>query len=133
MISKDVLALVQLDPPGIELCRVSNMKREAEDGHGGDGGATNTRGSPNDGPRMDKLCTLLLPPLQYGNHRTVLAPAFGHSALGTFRVIKYSPAGRGQSIAMHHWGATKCSAGRQKTASLALSCISRDRGLAPLK
>lgn len=48
MISEDVFALVQLDPPGIELCRISNMK-----------GASS-------GPRMDKLCTLLLPPLQDG-------------------------------------------------------------------
>ena len=46
MISKDVFALVQLDPLGIELCRISNM----------DG----------DSPRMDKLCTLLLPALQEG-------------------------------------------------------------------
>lgn len=48
MISEDVFALVQLDPLGIELCRISNMKGE---------------GGP---PRMDKLCTLLLPPLQEG-------------------------------------------------------------------
>jgi hypothetical protein len=58
MISNDVLALVQLDPPGIELCRVSNMKKEAEEG--GDGGAPYDRGSRNDEPRIDKLCTLLL-------------------------------------------------------------------------
>jgi hypothetical protein len=63
MISNDVLALIQLDPPGIELCRVSNMKK-GEGGEGGDGGATNDRGSQNDGPHMDKLCTLLLPPLR---------------------------------------------------------------------
>ena len=84
MLSKDVLALVQLDPPGIELCRISNMEKEVEDeagggegggkegsGTGGDygGGATkdNSRGRSDrsDGrPRMDKLCTLLLPPLR---------------------------------------------------------------------
>ena len=52
MISEDVFALVQLDPLGIELCRISNM-------NGGDGSG----GGP---PRMDKLCTLLLPPLQEG-------------------------------------------------------------------
>jgi hypothetical protein len=61
MISNDVLALVQLDPPGIELCRLSNMKNEVEEG---DGGAMNGRDSLSDGPRMDKLCTLLLPPLR---------------------------------------------------------------------
>jgi hypothetical protein len=65
MISDDVLALVQLDPPGIELCRVSNMKTKAEGGGGDrDGGATSDRGSRSDEPRMDKLCTLLLPPLR---------------------------------------------------------------------
>jgi hypothetical protein len=85
MISKDVLALVQLDPPGIELCRISNMGKEVEDeaageeegggeegsGTSGDrvGGATNDssrgRSGRSDGrPRMDKLCTLLLPPLR---------------------------------------------------------------------
>jgi len=50
MISEDVFALVQLDPPAIELSRISNMD-------GSDGCS---------GPRMDKLCTLLLPPLQDG-------------------------------------------------------------------
>src|SRR5713226_898189 len=57
MISDDVLALVQLDPPGIELCRISNMQNE---------GATNSRchSSREDGPHMDRLCTLLLPPLR---------------------------------------------------------------------
>src|SRR6266403_362021 len=75
MISKDVLALVQLDPPGIELCRISNMQEDEaaaeEDGAGGDNdsGATNDnnrgRSKSSDGrPRMDKLCTLLLPPLR---------------------------------------------------------------------
>ena len=76
MISKDILVQVQVDPPGIELCRISNMQKEAEEGEGGegsggssggddDGGATNDRGSRNNGPpRMDKLCTLLLPPLR---------------------------------------------------------------------
>jgi len=82
MISKDVLALVQLDPPGIELCRISNMGKEVEDeatgeegggeegsGTSGDRGATNDnsrgRSGRSDGrPRMDKLCTLLLPPLR---------------------------------------------------------------------
>ena len=51
MISEDVFALVQLDPLGIELCRISNMKGE---------------GGSDSGPHMDKLCTLLLPPLQDG-------------------------------------------------------------------
>jgi len=51
MISEDVLALVQLDPPGIELCRISNMT--------GDGAGSQQL-------HMDKLCTLLLPPLQDG-------------------------------------------------------------------
>ena len=46
MISKDVFAIVQLDPLGIELCRISDMN--------------------DDSPRMDKLCTLLLPALQEG-------------------------------------------------------------------
>ena len=84
MISKDVLALVQLDPPGIELCRISNMGKEEEDEAAGeedggeegsgtsgdrDSGATNDnsrgRSGRSDGrPRMDKLCTLLLPPLR---------------------------------------------------------------------
>jgi hypothetical protein len=87
MISKDVLALVQLDPPGIELCRISNMGKEVEgeatgeEGGGEEGGGTsgdrgdrdsdatndNSRGRSgrSDGrPRMDKLCTLLLPPLR---------------------------------------------------------------------
>jgi hypothetical protein len=84
MISKDVLALVQLDPPGIELCRISNMGKESEDEAAGeeaggeegsgisgdrDSGATNDnsrgRSDRSDGrPRMDKLCTLLLPPLR---------------------------------------------------------------------
>lgn len=50
MLSEDVFALVQLDPPGIELCRISNM-------------AGDSAGSQ---PHMDKLCTLLLPPLQDG-------------------------------------------------------------------
>lgn len=47
MVSEDVFALVQLNPPGIELSRIYNMKGGGE-------------------PRMDKLCTLLLPPLQDG-------------------------------------------------------------------
>lgn len=84
MLSKDVLALVQLDPPGIELCRISNMEKEVEDDAGGgegggkegsgisgdrDGGATKDKGRGHSGrsdgrPRMDKLCTLLLPPLR---------------------------------------------------------------------
>ena len=73
MISKDILAQVQVDPPGIELCRISNIQKEAEGGEGeggggssdDDGGAMNDRGSRNNGPpRMDKLCTLLLPPLR---------------------------------------------------------------------
>jgi hypothetical protein len=84
MISKDVLALVQLDPPGIELCRISNMGKEVEDeaageeGGGGEGSGTsgdrdsgatkdNSRGRSGRSdarPRMDKLCTLLLPPLR---------------------------------------------------------------------
>jgi hypothetical protein len=66
MISNDVLSLVQLDPPGIELCRISNRKKEEGEGEGGggDGGATNSRDSRNYGPCLDKLCTLLLPPLR---------------------------------------------------------------------
>ena len=75
MISKDILVQVQVDPPGIELCRISNIQKEAGEGEGGEGGgssggddgggATNDRGSRNNGPpRMDKLCTLLLPPLR---------------------------------------------------------------------
>ena len=72
MISKDVLALVQVDPPGIELCRLSNIQKEAEVEAGGDGdgagdgagGPAHGRGSRSDGPRLDKLCTLLLPPLR---------------------------------------------------------------------
>ena len=60
MISNDVLALIRLDPPGIELCRLSNMQNEGEEG------ATNTshHSSQNDGPRMDRLCMLLFPPLR---------------------------------------------------------------------
>ena len=81
MISKDVLALVQLDPPGIELSRISNMGKEVEEEARGeegsgtsgdrDSGATNDnnsrgRSGRSDGrrPRVDKLCTLLLPPLR---------------------------------------------------------------------
>ena len=58
MISNDVLALIQLYPPGIELCRVSNIRNEE--------GATNRshHSSRNDEPRMDRLCTLLFPPLR---------------------------------------------------------------------
>ena len=52
MISKDVLMLIQLNCPGIELCQILNMK-----------GATNSSGSV---PHMEKFCTLLLPPLQDG-------------------------------------------------------------------
>ena len=52
MISKDVLMLIQLNRPGIELCQILNMK-----------GATNSSGSV---PHMEKFCTLLLPPLQDG-------------------------------------------------------------------
>jgi hypothetical protein len=52
MISEDILALVQLNPPGIEMCRVSNMKEDLS----------------GNGPHMNKLCTLLLPPLQDGAH-----------------------------------------------------------------
>jgi hypothetical protein len=48
MISEDVFALVQLNPPGIELSRISNMKVDGIE------------------PRMNKLCTLLLPALQDG-------------------------------------------------------------------
>jgi len=55
MVSEDVFALVQLDPPGIELCRISNLTVRAGMTDGGGGG-----------PRMDKLCTLLLAPLQHG-------------------------------------------------------------------
>src|SRR5216684_2732761 len=59
MISDDVLALLQVDPPGIELCRICNMQNE---------GATNSHphSSRKGGPRMDRLCTLLLPPLRQG-------------------------------------------------------------------
>jgi hypothetical protein len=53
-----------IDQPGIELCRVLNMEKEAEERDGGDGGATNDRGSPNDGPRMDELYMLLLSALR---------------------------------------------------------------------
>lgn len=85
MISKDVLALVQLDPPGIELCRISNMGKEVEDeaageeGSGTSGGrdsgppkdSSRGRSGRSDGrPRMDKLCTLLLPPLRQGRDGT---------------------------------------------------------------
>lgn len=38
MISKDVLALVQLEPLGIELCRISNMGKEVEDEAAGEEG-----------------------------------------------------------------------------------------------
>src|SRR5258708_3272769 len=63
MISNDVVALLQLDPPGIELCRVSNMQNERE-------GAINSHhghGSHSDGPRVDRLCILLLPQLRQRN------------------------------------------------------------------
>jgi hypothetical protein len=50
MISEDVLAFVQLNPPGIELCRVSNMNEDSSEGV----------------PHVSKLCTLLLPPLKDG-------------------------------------------------------------------
>src|SRR5258708_2219437 len=57
MISNDVVAFLQFDPPGVVLCRVSNMQNERE-------GAINDHhglGGQSDGPCMDKLCTLLLP------------------------------------------------------------------------
>jgi hypothetical protein len=86
MISKDVLAQVQLDPPGIELCRISNMQKEAEGEGGEDGGgsgddgaaaaAANDRGSRSNGPRMDKLCTLLLPPLRKRQDGTTGSSAY---------------------------------------------------------
>src|SRR5580693_1382305 len=56
MVSEDVFALVQLNPPGIELSRISNMKDDGGSISGSDGWC----------PRMDKLCTLLLPPRQDG-------------------------------------------------------------------
>jgi hypothetical protein len=106
MLSDDVLVLVQLNPPGIELCRVSNMKKEAE----GDGG----------GPRMDKLCTLLLPPL--------LQPRDGTSS--TAHIISVDCVGdhpghqgfsRGPWPEYHHapLGAANHSASRQRIASSA--------------
>ena len=60
MISSDLLALIQLDPPGIELCRLTNMQNEGEEG------TTNSshHSSQNDGPGMDRLCMLLFPPLR---------------------------------------------------------------------
>ncbi|KAI0245236.1 hypothetical protein BJV78DRAFT_540297 [Lactifluus subvellereus] len=48
IIPEDILALVRLDPPGSELCRISNMKM----------GATSSSESS---LRMKILCTLLLP------------------------------------------------------------------------
>jgi hypothetical protein len=104
MISDDVLAIVQLNPPGIELCRISNMGKEVEDEAGGEaggaggagaggpgggdrdgGGATKEKGRgcsgrSNGRPRMDKLCTLLLPPLRQGRDGT------GARAIWTFCV-----------------------------------------------
>jgi hypothetical protein len=50
MISEDILAFVQLNPPGIELCRLYNMNQDSS-------------GSV---PHVSKLCTLLLPPLKDG-------------------------------------------------------------------
>ena len=79
MISEDVFALVQLNPPGIELCRISNMK----------GGSD----SDDSGPYMDKLCTLLLPPLRDGARPD---RAVGG---GEIRGTSYSPAVSGRSTA----------------------------------
>jgi hypothetical protein len=87
MISTDVLALIQLDPLGIELYRVSNMRNEGEEG------ATNNghHSSQNDGPRMDRLCTLLFPPLRQQRDGTGAGPSVymafcvgGHSGHQTF-------------------------------------------------
>jgi hypothetical protein len=59
-ISNDVLSLIQLDPLGIELCQVSDMQNEGEEG------AMNGRhhNSRNDGLRMDRMCMLLFPLLR---------------------------------------------------------------------
>jgi hypothetical protein len=62
MISTDVLALIQLNPPGIELYRVSNIQNEGEEG----ATISSRHSSQNDGPRIDRLCTLLFPPLRPG-------------------------------------------------------------------
>jgi len=77
MISEDVLALVQLNPPRIELCQVSSMKA----------------GSDDNGPHMDKLYTLLLPPLRDG-----ACPDWAVCA-GEIRGTSYSPAGSGRCTA----------------------------------
>ena len=53
MISEDIVALARLNPPGIELCRISNMKNGAS--------SSSSSGS---GPRMETLCTLQLPSLR---------------------------------------------------------------------
>jgi hypothetical protein len=58
------------------------MKKEAKEVGGGDGGATNSHCNPSDRPRKEKLCTLLLPPLQrrrdaYDNARVTRASCVG--------------------------------------------------------
>lgn len=143
MTSKDVLALVQLAPPGIELCRISNMGKEVEDeatgeggGEGGgtsgdrDSGATkdNSRGRSDGRPRMDKLCTLLLPPLRQerdGSGARSRARVVGHSASESTQDIRRSPAGRGRSTAVYPWDAAICFASRRRTVSSVSSCRSR--------
>ncbi|KAF8502729.1 hypothetical protein F5888DRAFT_1800270 [Russula emetica] len=103
MISTDILALIQLDPPGIELCRVSNMRNEGEEG------ATNSshHSSQNDGPRMDRLCTLLFSPLRQRDGTGAGATASTafcvgeHSGHQTFSCepwpeYHHAPLGRGQ-------------------------------------
>ena len=55
MRSKDVLALVQLDPPGIEQCHISNMGKEAEEEareeEGGDTSGNDREGGTSDDNR----------------------------------------------------------------------------------
>ncbi len=97
MISNDVVALVQLDPPGIELCRVSNIQNEK------DGDTNNWSGKDQcDGPRMDKLCILLFPlKLRSGVEIDVFSAAFcfsehsGHqpSSCGPWPGCRFAPLG----------------------------------------
>lgn len=105
MISNDVFALVQLYPPGIELCRVSNMKNVW------------TSCAHSFFRRYRNLDGGLAMAL------SVVRICLGRSALGGTRVIKCSRTVHGRSIAIHHWGAAKYSASRRRIVSLASGCL----------
>ena len=87
MISNDVFVLVQFDPPGIELCRVSNMQNEGEEG------GLNSHGGQSDELRMDKSCTLLLPPLQ--QRQDGMGPQYARMIFATVSGVEEYPGYQG--------------------------------------